>query len=228
MIYIELWVRFWFKKLVISFRIIKKIEIISLCSQIKVLLKENYFEKLFLINASFISQSNSFSLRSLIDSDFVVYMLIHDQLVNKVCQKLEIQSILLAKEKLIQDYDEKLVRKTITHKILLNLMIESHKKLTMSMLIVDIEHHEAILSKFWINKNEILLNMRHDTIVFSDQLDISISIFSISSNMKHSSWLQSTSIFSATHSKISKILKHSVSIIQKESFSIQNINIISF
>jgi len=228
LIYIELWVRFWFKKLVISFRIIKKIEIISLCSQIKVLLKENYFEKLFLINASFISQSNSFSLRSLIDSDFVVYMLIHDQLVNKVCQKLEIQSILLAKEKLIQDYDEKLVRKTITHKILLNLMIESHKKLTMSMLIVDIEHHEAILSKFWINKNEILLNMRHDTIVFSDQLDISISIFSISSNMKHSSWLQSTSIFSATHSKISKILKHSVSIIQKESFSIQNINIISF
>ncbi len=38
-----------------------------------------------------------------------------------------------------------------------------------------------------MNKNEILLNMRHDTIVFPDQLDISISIFSISLNMKHSS-----------------------------------------
>ncbi len=74
-------------------------------------------------------------------------MLIHDKLVNKVCQKLEIQSILLAKEKLIQDYDEKLVRKIITHKILLNLTIKSHKKLTMSMLIVDIEHHEVILNK---------------------------------------------------------------------------------
>ena len=49
-------------------------------------------------------------------------MLIHDKLVNKVCQKLEIQFILLVKEKLIQDYDEKLVRKTITHKILLNLV----------------------------------------------------------------------------------------------------------
>ncbi len=150
-------------------------------------MKENYFEKSFLINASFISQSNSFSLHSLIDSDFVVYTLIHDKLVNKVCQKLEIQSILLAKEKLIWEYDEKLARKTITHKILLNLTIESHKKLTMSMLIADIEHHEAILSKFWMNKNEILLNMKHDTIVFSDQLDISISVFSISSNMKHSS-----------------------------------------
>jgi len=168
LICIELWVRFWFKKLTIFFKIIKEIEIISLCSQIKVLLKENYFKKSFLINASFISQSNSFSLCSLIDNDFVVYMLIHDKLVNKVCQKLEIQSISLAKEKLIQDYNEKLARKTITHKILLNLTIKSHKKLTMSMLIVDIEHHEAILSKFWMNKNEILLNMKHDTIVFSD------------------------------------------------------------
>ncbi len=118
-----------------------------MCSQIEVLLKENYFEKSFLINASFISQSNSFSLRSLIDSDFIIYMLIHDKLVNKVCQKLEIQFISLAKEKLIRDYDEKLARKTITHKILLNLTIESHKKLTVSMLIADIEHHEVILSK---------------------------------------------------------------------------------
>jgi len=219
-IYIELWVWFWFKKLAISFRIIEEIEIIFLCSQIEILLKENYFEKSFLINASLISQSNSFSLHSLIDSNFVVYMLIHDKLVNKVCQKLEIQSILLAKEKLIWDHDEKLVRKTITHKILLNLIIESHKKLTMSMLIIDIKHHKAILSKLWMNKNEILLNMRHNTIVFPDQLNISISIFLISSNTKHSSWLQSTSTSLTAHSKIFKILKHSVSFIQKKSFSI--------
>jgi len=187
LIYIKLWVQFWFKKLTISSKVIKEIEIISLCSQIEVLLKENYFEKSFLINASLISQSNSFSLCSLIDSDFVVYTLIYDKLVDKVCQKLEIQFILLAKEKLIRDYDEKLARKTITHKILLNLTIESHKKLTMSMLIADIEHHEAILSKLWMNKNEILLNMKHDTIVFSDQLNTSISIFLISLNTKYSS-----------------------------------------
>jgi len=168
LIYIKLWIRFWFKKLTISFRIIKEIKIISLCSQIKVLSKENYFKKSFLINVSLISQSNSFSLRSLIDSDFIIYTLIHDKLINKVCQKLEIQSISLAKEKLIREYDEKLARKTIIHKILLNLTIESHKKLTVSMLIADIEHHEAILSKLWMNKNEILLNMKHDTIEFSD------------------------------------------------------------
>ncbi len=199
-----------------------------MCSQIEVLLKENYFEKSFLINASLISQSNSFSLCSLIDSDFVVYTLIHDKLVNKVCQKLEIQFILLAKKKLIWDYDEKLAKKIITHKILLNLTIKSHKKLTVSMLIADIEHHEVILSKLWMNKNEILLNMRHDTIIFSDQLNISISIFLISLNTKHSSWSRLTLIFSAAHSKISKMLKCSVSFVQKESFLIQNIDVVFF
>jgi len=227
-IYIKLWVSFWFKKLTISFRVIEEVEIISLCSQIEVLSKENYFEKSFLINASLISQSNSFSLRSLIDSDFIIYTLIHISLVDKVCEKLKIQSILLVKKKLIRDYDEKLARKTITHKILLNLTIEDHKKLTVSMLIADIEHHEAILSKLWMNKNEILLNMKHDTIVFSDQLNISISVFLISSNTKHSSWSRSTSISSAAYSNASKMLKHSVSFIQKESFSIQNINVVFF
>ncbi len=62
-------------------------------------------------------------------------------------QELKIQSISLAKEKLIRDYDEKISKKTITHKILFNLIIESHKKLTVSMLIADIDHHEVILSK---------------------------------------------------------------------------------
>jgi len=37
-----------------------------------------------------------------------------------------------------------------------------------------------------MNKNEILLNMQNDVIDFSDQLNTSISIFSISLNSKHS------------------------------------------
>ncbi len=158
-----------------------------MCKLDEILSKENYFEKSFLIDTHFISQKWSFSLRSLIDSDSVVYMIIHFNLVDKVCKKLKIQSISLAKEKLIKDYDEKIFKKTITHKILLNLIIESHKKLTVSMLIADINHHEVILSKLWMNKNEILLNMWNNVIVFSNQLNTSISIFSISLNSKHSS-----------------------------------------
>ncbi len=97
------------------------------------------------------------------------------------------------------------------------------------MLIADINHHEVILEKSWMNKNEILLNMQIDVIVFSNQLDTFISVFSISFNSKHSSWLQSTSFTFIFQSKISRMLKQSVSTkIQKESFSIQSINVASF
>jgi len=196
-----------------------------LCKLDEILPKENYFEKSFLIDAYLISQNRSFSLCFLIDSDSVVYMIIHSNLVDKVCKKLKIQPISLTKEKLIKDYDEKISKKIITHKILFNLIIKSHKKLTVSMLIADIDHHEVILSKLWMNKNEILLNMWNDVIVFSNQLNTSISIFSISLNSKHSSWLQSTSSSSITQTKISIMLKWFV---WKESFSIQSINAASF
>ncbi len=92
------------------------------------------------------------------------------------------------------------------------------------MLIADINHHEAILSKLWMNKNEILLNMHHDTIIFSDQLNTSISIFPVFLITKHSSWSQSTLISSVTY----KVLKRSASIILKEFFSIQNIDVAFF
>ncbi len=97
------------------------------------------------------------------------------------------------------------------------------------MLIADIDHHEVILNKLWMNKNEILLNMQNDVIVFSNQLNTSISIFSISLNSKHSSWLQSTSLSSIIQTKISIMLKRSVSTTtKKESFSIWSINAASF
>jgi len=179
--------KFRFKKLVIFLKIIKEIKIIFLCKLDEILSEENYFEKLFLINVFLNFQNRSFSLHSLIDSDSVTHMLIHTNLVNRVCKKLKIQSISLIKEKLIRDYDEKISKKIITHKILFNLIIKSHKKLTVSMLITDINHHEVILNKLWINKNEILLNMQNDVIVFSNQLNTSISIFLILLNSKHSS-----------------------------------------
>jgi len=216
----QYWIKVQVKKLVISSTIIK-VKIISLCNLNEILSKENYFDKSFLVDTFFILQNKSFSLRFLINSDSVVYMIIHINLVNKVCEELKIQSISLIKEKLIKEYDEKIFKKTIIHKILLNLIIESHKKLTVSMLITDINHHEVILEKSWMNKNEILLNMQIDVIIFSNQLDTLISIFLIFLNSKHSSWSRSTLFISTSQSKISRMLKWSVSTtIQKESFSI--------
>ncbi len=224
----QYWIRVWVKKLVISSTVIE-VKIKSLCNLDEILLKENYFDKSFLVDALLILQNELFSLRSLINSNSIIYMIIHINLVNRVCKELKIQPISLTKEKLIKEYDEKIFKKTITHKILLNLIIKSHEKLTVSMLITDIDHYEVILEKSWMNKNEILLNMQINVIVFSNQLNTLISIFSISLNSKHSSWSWLTSSTFIFQSKISRMLKESISTtIQKESFSIQSINIASF
>jgi len=80
-----------------------------------------------------------------------------------------------------------------------------------------------------MNKNGILLNMRNDVIVFSDQLNTSISVFSIPLNSKHPSWPRSTSLSSIIQTKASIMLKRSVSTTtKKESFSIQSIDAASF
>ncbi len=124
-------------------------KIISLCNLVDEVspIEENYFGKPFLIDATLSSQDQFYRLRPLIDSDSAVYALVHIKLADQICQKLGIQPISLAKEKLIRGYDGKLAKKVITHKILSNLIIEGHKELTVPMLIADIDHHEAILGK---------------------------------------------------------------------------------
>ncbi len=67
--------------------------------------------------------------------------------------------------------------------------------------------------------------MWNDVIVFSNQLNTSMSIFSISFNSKHSSWSWSFSLSSIIQTKIFMMLKR---LVWKESFSIQSINAASF
>jgi len=188
-------------------------------------IEENYFKKSFLVNVILFSQDEFFKLRSLIDSDLMIYILIHTKLVNQICQKLEIQFIWLAKEKLIREYDKKLTKKIITHKILLNLTVKSHKKLTVSMLIADINHHDVILEKLWMNKNEILLDMQNDVIVFLNQLEAFISVFLMSVRASHSKWSRSSN---SSISSAFKVLQRLTSTASKKNFSMFSVKTASF
>ncbi len=97
--------------------------------------------------------------------------------------------------------------------------------MTVSMLIADINHHDVILEKFWMNKNEILLNMQNDVIVFSNQLKAFIFVFSMSVKASHSkwSWSSNSSISSAL-----KMLQQSASTALKKNFSMFNMRAASF
>ncbi len=93
------------------------------------------------------------------------------------------------------------------------------------MLIADINHHDVILEKFWMNKNEILLDMQNDVIVFSNQLEAFISVFSMSVRASHSkwSWSSNSSISSAL-----KVLQWSASTALKKNFSMFSMKTASF
>ncbi len=188
-------------------------------------IEENYFGKPFLVDVTLFSQGESFKLRPLVDSGSTAYTLIHTKLADQICQELEIQPIRLAKEKLIRGYDGKLAKKLITHKILLNLTVGSHRELTVSMLIADIDHHDAILGKLWMNKNEILLDMRNDVIVFPNQLEALISVFSMSVRASHPKWPRSPN---PSISSVLKVLQRSAPTASEKNFSMFSVRAAPF
>jgi len=198
------------------------VKIISLCNLVDEVppTEENYFGKPFLIDATLSSQDQSYRLRPLIDSGSAAYALVHIKLADQICQKLGIQPISLAKEKLIRGYDGKLAKKAITHKILPNLIIEGHKELTVPMLIADIGHHEAILGKPWMNKNGLLLDMRHDEIVFPDRLDKPISVLPVPAKAKQPNWPRSPS---PSTNSAPKVLQRPAMTTQEKNFSMFSI-----
>ncbi len=89
------------------------------------------------------------------------------------------------------------------------------------------------MKSYWVSsewtKTKCYWICKTTSLFFLNQLNTSISIFSISLNSKYSSWSRSSSFSSITQTKTSTMLKWLVSITaQKESFSIQNINVASF
>ncbi len=93
------------------------------------------------------------------------------------------------------------------------------------MLIADIDHHDVILEKLWMNKNEILLDMRNDVIVFPNQLEALISVFSMSVRASHSKW--SWSLNSSISSAL-KVLQRSASTASKKNFSMFSVRAAPF
>jgi len=97
--------------------------------------------------------------------------------------------------------------------------------LTVSMLIADINHHNVILEKLWMNKNEILLDMQNDVIIFLNQLEAFISVFSMSVRASHSKWSWSLNSFISSAFKVLQQLTFTA---LKKNFSMFSVKAASF
>jgi len=85
-----------------------------------------------------------------------------------VCDQLQIEFLTLIKAKSIREFDDHYAKKLITHAIYLNLTVQDHTIDTASMLITWLNQHQMILEKTWMNKIDLVIDMRIDFLWFSN------------------------------------------------------------
>ncbi len=128
------------------------------------------------------SNEISYSLKSLIDIEAADYLFIDEVIAQIVYNQLQIESLTLIKAKSIREFDDHYAKKLITHVIYSNLTVQDHTIDTASMLITRLDQHQMILEKIWMNKIDLVIDMRIDSLQFSNFILNSKSIVLLTSN----------------------------------------------
>ncbi len=108
------------------------------------------------------SNEISYLLKSLIDIEAADYLFIDELTAQNVCDHLQIESLSLIKFKSIRKFDDHYAKKLITHSIYLNLTVQDYMKRFNFMLITQLDQHQMILEKTWMNKIKMIINMKND------------------------------------------------------------------
>ncbi len=128
------------------------------------------------------SNEISYSLKSLIDIEAADYSFIDEVIAQIVCDQLQIKPLTLTKAKSIREFDDHYAKRLITHAIYLNLTVQDHTIDTASMLITRLDQHQMILEKTWMNKIGLVIDMRIDSLRFSNFTPNHKSIVLLTSN----------------------------------------------
>ena len=138
------------KKLNFSAKITTKEKIIILCKIIindLINVDSKFFSfKFFVKFEHLIFFNQSFSVRFLINIDAFDYVFVHFNLINQICDHLNLESISFSKSKRLCNYDD-VISFTVTHVIYFSIRIKEHKQFIILMFIADFEDHEIILNK---------------------------------------------------------------------------------
>jgi len=112
------------------------------------------------------SNEINYSLKSLIDIEAADYSFINEVIAQIVCDQLQIKFLTLIKAKSIREFNDHYAKKLITHVIYSNLMIQDHMMSIISILITQLDQHQMILEKTWINKIDLVINMQINSLRF--------------------------------------------------------------
>ena len=83
-----------------------------------------------------------------------------------MCERLQIACVKLNQSKLVEEYDDQVAPKPITHAIYPTLTVEGHKKLTAPMFITCLRHQGTILGSPWMTCHSVWLNLINHSIVY--------------------------------------------------------------
>ena len=128
------------------------------------------------------SNEISYSLKSLIDIKAADYSFIDEVIAQIVCDQLQIKSLTLSKAKSIQEFDDHYVKKLIIHVIYSNLNVQDYMINMTFMLITQLDQHQMILEKTWMNKINLVINMQIDSLWFSNFISSQKLIILLSSH----------------------------------------------
>ncbi len=136
------------------------------------------------LTTEYVLSSNeiSYSLKSLINIKAADYLFIDEVIAQIICDQLQIESLTLIKAKSIREFNDHYVKKFIIHVIYSNLTVQDHTIDTAFMLIIQLNQHQMILEKTWMNKINLVINMWIDFLQFSNFISSQKSIVLLSSN----------------------------------------------
>ena len=114
---------------------------------------DSFYFKLFTVDIILSSLEKIFRFLALIDTEVIDMTFINESLMSELCERFDIQSILLSKSKSIWLYNEIFDWKLITHALYTSIMIQEHKNEMMFLLITRLNQHKIIIENFWLKRN---------------------------------------------------------------------------
>ena len=138
------------KKLNFSAKVMAEKKIIILC---KIIIDDlidvdlKLFSLKFFIKLKHLISLNQFlSVRFFINIDVFNYAFVHFNLIDQICDHLNLELISLSKSKQLRDYDD-VISFIVTHVIYFNIQIKEYKQFIVLMFIADLKDHKIILNK---------------------------------------------------------------------------------
>ena len=137
---------------------------------ISVMLKAfNTFNKFtdnsLVIQCTLVFDKYEHNVQALVNTNVTEFAFIDEKTAQLICEKLQINSVILSWLKHVNEFDDRLI-KSIIHVIYSTLIVQNHFELSILMFITKIDAHSLTLSKSWMNTHDVMLDMQIDKIIF--------------------------------------------------------------